>query len=105
MLRLGIIDYIDSKLKSGIETLQYIMKEKDSRPYLTNVNFGKIFDHCLMHFWANKTPEELLVEIVKKIHSKFSSKKPVCIQNATKFLNDNMICSSKFVTDLVSWLF
>jgi hypothetical protein len=58
-----------------------------------------------MHFWANKTPQELLVKIVKKIHSKFSFKKPVYVENAAKFLNNNMICSPKFAKDLVSWLF
>jgi hypothetical protein len=79
--RLGIIDYIKSKLKSGIETLQDIMKEKYCRPYLMNVNFGKIFYHCLIHFWANITPQEQLVKIVKKIHSRSSSKKQICIRN------------------------
>jgi hypothetical protein len=103
--RLGVTDYIETKLKSGIETLQEILKEKHCRPYLTNLNFAKIFYHCPMHFWATKTPKELRIEIVKKVNSKFSSNKPICVENATEFPNDNMICSSTFATDVVSWLF
>jgi hypothetical protein len=48
---------------------------------------------------------QLLHEIVNKITAKFSPQKPMCFENATKFLNENMICSSKFSVDLITWMF